>query len=72
MGTVKVYNYKRRYDIEDDALAYSRRMATREYIGLIGGTVIEETEMDVDSSKVDEDGKTAIDFFGCQQFPCRP
>ncbi|MDB5319514.1 MAG: hypothetical protein JWN40_1145 [Phycisphaerales bacterium] len=62
MGTVKVYNNKRRYDIDDDALAYSRRMATREYIKLIGGIVIEETEMDVDSSKVDEDGKTAIDF----------
>ena len=64
MGTVKVYNYKRRFDIEDDALAYSRRMATREYIGLIGGTIIEETELDVDSSEVDEDGKTAIDFVG--------
>jgi hypothetical protein len=62
MGTLKVYNFKRRFDIEDDELAYSRRMATREYIGLIGGTVIEETEVDVDSSKVDEDGKTAIDF----------
>jgi hypothetical protein len=68
MSTVKVYNYKRRYDIEDDALSYSRRMATREYIGLIGGTVIEETEMDVDSSKVDEDGKTAIDFCSWPQF----
>jgi hypothetical protein len=64
MGTVKVYNYTRRYDIEDDALAYSRRMATREYIELIGGTVIEETELEIDGSKVDEDGKTAIDFFG--------
>jgi hypothetical protein len=64
MGTVKVYNYKRRYDIEDDALAYSRRMAVRKYIKRIGGTVIEETELEVDSSKVDEDGKTKIDFFG--------
>jgi hypothetical protein len=63
MGTVKVYNYKRGY-IEDDQLAYSRRMAVRKYINRIGGTVIEETEMEVDSSKVDEDGRTAIDFFG--------
>jgi hypothetical protein len=68
MGTVKVYNYKRRYDIEDDALAYSRRMAIREYIELIGGTIIEETELEIDCSKVDEDGKTAIDFFGWPQF----
>ena len=63
MGTVKVYNYKRRH-VEDDQVAYSRRMAVRTYIKRIGGTVIEETEMEVDGSKVDEDGKTAIDFFG--------
>jgi hypothetical protein len=63
MGTVKVYNYKRRY-IEDDQIAYSRRMAVRKYIKRIGGTVIEDTELEVDSSKVDEDGKTKMDFFG--------
>ena len=63
MGTVKVYNYKRRY-IQDDQVAYSRRMAIRTYIKRIGATVIEETEMEIDSSMVDEDGKTAIDFFG--------
>jgi hypothetical protein len=63
MGTVKVYNYKRRY-IQDDQVAYSRRMAVRKYINGIGATVIEETEMEVDSSMVDADGKTAIDFFG--------
>jgi hypothetical protein len=63
MGTVKVYNYKRRY-IEDEQVAYSRRMAVRKYIKRIGGTVIEETELEIDSSKVDEDGKTEIDFFG--------
>jgi hypothetical protein len=63
MGTVKVYNYKRRY-IEDEQVAYSRRMAVRKYIKRIGGTVIEETELEIDSSKVDEEGKTEIDFFG--------
>lgn len=64
MGTVKVYNYKRPYDPRIDELGFSRRMATREYIELVGGTIIQETELEVDRSKVDSEGKTHLDFTG--------
>jgi hypothetical protein len=62
MSTVKIYRYRRPYDIIKDDSSVSQRMGTREFIERVQGTVIEGTELDVDSSNIDSEGKTEIDF----------
>ncbi len=63
MSKLKVYKYK----ILDPVCGYDKianRMGTKEYIQFVKGTVIEETELDVDFSKVDSLGKTELGFEG--------
>jgi hypothetical protein len=64
MGTVKVYRFRTPYNSETDSEPVLKRMGTRKFIEEIHGTVIEETELEVDSSKVDDAGKTEIGFKG--------
>jgi hypothetical protein len=61
MPTVKVY----RYEYTDPKLGQpdrARRVGTREYVEKVGGWVVEGSEMEVDASKVDAEGKTGIGF----------
>jgi hypothetical protein len=37
-------------------------MGARKYIEMVGGIVIEESEIEIDSSLVDADGKTNLDL----------
>jgi hypothetical protein len=63
MSKLKVYKYK----ILDPITGYDKiadRMGIKEYIQLVNGTAIEETELEVDSSKVDPAGKTELGFNG--------
>jgi hypothetical protein len=62
MGTVKVYQYRRPYDMMTDEDGISRRMGTRAYIELVKGTIIEGTELEVDETDVTGDGMTEIGF----------
>jgi hypothetical protein len=57
MTTVKIYKYRRPYQGP-----VSDRMGTRKYIESSNCTVIEATELEVDSLDVDADGKTVIGF----------
>jgi hypothetical protein len=60
--TVKVYRYRRPYDARTDSEAVADRMATREFIERFGLTLIEGTELEVDSSLVNAEGQTALGF----------
>ena len=63
MSKLKVYKYR----VFDPGTAYDKianRMGTKEYIQLVNGTVIEETELVIDSSKADSLGKTELGFKG--------
>jgi hypothetical protein len=62
MGTVKVYKYKRPYDSKTDDDPVALRMGTAAFIERIGGTIIKDTELEVDASEVDEVGKMKIGF----------
>lgn len=64
MGKVTVYKYRRPYDGRTDSQPVADRMATREFIERpnYGLTLIEGTGIEVDSSLVDEEGKTALGF----------
>jgi hypothetical protein len=62
MTKVKVYRYRRPYVASTDRDGIARRMGTRKYIEMVGGTVIEESEIEIDSSQVDADGKTNLDL----------
>jgi hypothetical protein len=64
MSKVKVYRYKRPYDGRADSEPIADRMATRDFIQRANCTIIEETELEVDCSKVDSFGKTDIGFAG--------
>lgn len=64
MGTVKVYRFKRIYDPNKDDEPVPNYMGTRKFIEDVKGTIMEETELEVDSSKVDASGKTEIGFKG--------
>ena len=64
MGTVKIYKYKTTYNGQVDGEPIAKRMGTRSFIEEIKCTLIEETELEVDSSKVDASGKTEIGFVG--------
>ena len=39
-------------------------MGTKEYIEQVGGWIVEGPEIEVEASKVDADGKTALGFTG--------
>ncbi len=60
MGKVKVYGYRRPYDARVDNEPIASCMATREFIERSHCTIIEGTELEVDSSKVNLAGKTEI------------
>jgi len=63
MAKVKVYQY----DYVDTKLgqpARAMRMGTKEYIEKIGGWIVEGSEIEVEASKVEPDGKTAIGLIG--------
>jgi hypothetical protein len=47
MSKIKIYQFTL-YDISIDAARKSRRWATREAIGQLGGTVMEHSEAEVD------------------------
>jgi hypothetical protein len=51
------------YDINADQIRRSRRPATLDAIRKFGGAPIMETEQQLDSSKVDEDGLLKIDLY---------
>jgi Staphylococcal nuclease homologue len=64
MRTVKVYKYKRPYDATKDDEVVSHRMGTASFIESVGGTIIDGTELEVDATQVDSEGKTKIGFNG--------
>jgi hypothetical protein len=54
MGKVKVSNFKRRsWDGHTDQYQTSTRMATRQGVESIGGTVIEGTEVEIDETQLE-------------------
>ena len=63
METVKVYNYEYT-DTNLGQPARAQRMGTKEYIEGVGGWIVEGSEIEVEASKVDASGKTAIGFTG--------
>ena len=63
MSTVRIYQFTI-YDISNDNLKKSRRWGTREAIARIGGSVLEETGVEVDASVLGRqmDGLSEIGF----------
>ena len=63
MSKFKIFQFEL-YNITTDAMAKSRRWATREMIERLGGKILEETAVDVDSSMVGReiDGMTDRGF----------
>jgi hypothetical protein len=65
MSKVKIYKYKMLYNPGTDYEKIAKRMGTRSYIETLKGcSIIEKSELEVDSSKVDTEGKTEIGFMG--------
>jgi hypothetical protein len=62
MSTVRVYNFYWPYDSSIDYKKLATYMGTREYIKSVKADIIEESELELDRSKVDEVGKTAVGF----------
>jgi hypothetical protein len=62
MATVTVHNYKTHDFTQPSEWVVSRRMATREFIEKCKGTIIENTGVEIDSSLVDSNGQTELDF----------
>jgi hypothetical protein len=63
MATVKIY----KYDYTDTRLAQparAKRMGTKDYIESVHGWIVEGSEIEVDASKVDADGKTEVGVCG--------
>ena len=59
MATVRIY----KYDYTDSKLGQSaraKRMGTKEYIERVNGWIVEGSEIEVDASKVDAEGKTEL------------
>jgi hypothetical protein len=63
MAKVKVYKFQTYVGNKDES-PISQRMGTKEFIEKIGGAAIEGSELEVDSSKVDAEGKTETGFKG--------
>jgi hypothetical protein len=63
MATVKVYKYETT-DAKLGQPVQSKRMGTVRYIASVHGWKVQGSEMEVDVSKVDADGKTEVDFSG--------
>jgi hypothetical protein len=61
MSKVKIYKYTT-YHSKRGEQVVSKRMGTRAFIEMVNGTVIEGTEMEVDSSKVSHEGMTELGF----------
>jgi hypothetical protein len=59
MATVKVYQYNYT-DAKLGQPARAKRMGTKEYIERVNGWIVEGSEIEVDASKVDADGKTEL------------
>ena len=62
MPMVTVYKYKTYDFTQPGEWALSRRMATREFIEKCKGSIIHNTSVELDSSLVDSNGQTALDF----------
>jgi len=60
---MKVYQYEYT-DAKLGQPARAQRMGTKKYIELVGGWIVEGSEIEVEASKVDADGKTTIGFTG--------
>ena len=63
MSKVKVYRY-RYTDAKLAQPAAAKRMGTEEYVKRVGGWIVEGSEIEVDASNVDAEGKTEIGFTG--------
>jgi hypothetical protein len=63
MSKVKVYKYQV-FVPKEGTRVVAKRMGTAAYIASVGGTIVEGTELEVDSSEVDAIGKTEIGFAG--------
>jgi hypothetical protein len=63
MSKVKVYRYQYT-DAKLGQPATAKRMGTKQYIERVRGWIVEGSEMEVDASNVDADGKTEIEFRG--------
>ena len=63
MSKVKVYRFNT-YDGSNDTSTESQRMATRAFIEKFKREAIEGSELEVDSSQVDAEGKTEKGFTG--------
>jgi hypothetical protein len=61
MATVKIYQYEYT-DAKLGQPARAKRMGTKAYIEKIGGWIVPGSEIEVDASKVDAEGKTEIGF----------
>jgi hypothetical protein len=63
MATVKIYQYDYT-DTKRGQPARAKRMGTKEYIERLNGWIVEGSEIEVDASKVDAEGKTEMGFSG--------
>jgi hypothetical protein len=63
MKKVTIYQYEYT-DAKLGHPARAKRMGTKEYIESVGGWIVNGSEIEVDASKVDADGKTEIGFTG--------
>jgi hypothetical protein len=61
MAKVKVYKFKN-YDINKDESPVAARMATRKFIQMARGQIIEGTVREIDASLLDGNGQAPIDF----------
>jgi hypothetical protein len=63
MAKIRIYRFTK-YNIDSDEVMRSRRWATREAIGRIHGTVLEDTAVEVDESVLgtEIEGMTVRDF----------
>jgi hypothetical protein len=63
MGKLMVYRYAYTHPRLGQKTE-ANRMGTKEYVELVGGWIIEGSGIEIDASKVDDQGKTEIGFRG--------
>jgi hypothetical protein len=61
LAAVKIYQYEYT-NANLGGPARAKRMGTREYIERVNGWIVEGSEIQVDASKVDAEGKTEMEF----------
>jgi hypothetical protein len=62
MPMITVHKYKTYNFTQPGEWVVSRRMATCEFIAKVKATKIENTSVEIDSSLVDSNGQTQLDF----------